>query len=128
MFNYHLYNKLKKMERKKMIWSVFRDLVNQHSIGSEITRQEMFAVMKQNDFLSRDEYVWMSPKERLEKAITNKNDLYSHWTIDSYRNEAEKVGYLKKSNFPGHFWVEGHFPADYSARQLRRDYDLMKDI
>jgi len=88
------------MESKKTVWSIFRDYVNSKPIGTEITRQQVLSVIK--DY-------------RLAR--------FSDVTVDCNRNMSEKVGYLAKTSKLGIYRVVKHFAADYTAGQLRKDYD-----
>lgn len=100
------------MKTTKTVWSIFRDLVNSKSIGTEITRQEIISEIERNGFVNH--YVWSAPK-------TLKR--YSPATLDTARNMSEKVGYLAKTNTLGRYIIVEHFATDYTVSQLRKDYD-----
>ena len=102
------------MKTTKTVWSIFRDLVNSKSIGTEITRQEILNQVEK-------ELVEIGKTVRDYKLGTVAN--FSSATLDAARNMAEKVGYLAKTNTLGRYIIVEHFAADYTVSQLRKDYD-----
>lgn len=73
------------MKTTETVWSIFRDLVNSKSIGTEITRQEILNQVEK-------ELVEIGKTVRDYKLGTVAN--FSSATLDTARNIAEKVGYL----------------------------------
>lgn len=73
------------MEAKKTVWSIFRDLVNSKSIGTEITRQEILNQVEK-------ELVEIGKTVRDYKLGTIAN--FSSATLYTARNISEKVGCL----------------------------------
>lgn len=69
----------------KTVWSIFRDLVNSKSIGTEITRQEILNQVEK-------ELVEVGKTVRDYKLGTVAN--FSPATLDTARNMSEKVGYF----------------------------------
>ena len=107
------------MKTTKTVWSIFRDLVNSKSIGTEITRQEIIKHITTSGL-----YCFNDTNSMKElKLLDNKAPLYSSHTLDSMRNMSEKVGYLDKTNKSGIYRVVEHFATDYTVSQLRKDYD-----
>ena len=56
------------------------------------------------------------------------NHLSKRWsitTMDCYRNNLEKAGYLKKGPKPGVYIKVKPIPYDLTSSQLRREYDEM---
>lgn len=102
------------MKSNKTVWSIFRDLVNNNSIGAEITRQEILNQVEK-------ELVEIGKTVRDYKLGTVAN--FSSATLDAARNMSEKVGYLAKTNKSGVYKVVKHFADDYTVTQLRKDYD-----
>ena len=102
------------MKTTKTVWSIFRDLVNSKSIGTEITRQEILNQIKK-------ELVEIGKTVRDYKLGTVAN--FSPATLDTARNMSEKVGYLAKTNMSGRYIIVEHFATDYTVSQLRKDYD-----
>lgn len=94
------------MKTTKTVWSIFRDLVNSKSIGTEITRQEILNQVE---------------KELVEIGRTVRD--YHFATLDTARNMSEKVGYLAKTNTLGRYIIVEHFATDYTVSQFRKDYD-----
>ena len=107
------------MKTTKTVWSIFRDLVNSKSIGTEITRQEIIKHITTSGL-----YCFNDTNSMKElKLLDHKAPLYSSHTLDSMRNMSEKVEYLDKTNKSGIYRVVKHFAADYTVSQLRKDYD-----
>lgn len=102
------------MKTTKTVWSIFRDLVNSKSIGTEITRQEILNQVEK-------ELVEIGKTVRNYKLGTVAN--FSSATLDTARNMSEKVGYLAKTNTLGRYIIVEHFATDYTVSQLRKDYD-----
>lgn len=102
------------MKTTKTVWSIFRDLVNSKSIGTEITRQEILNQVEK-------ELVEIGKTVRYYKLGTVAN--FSSSTLDTARNMSEKVGYLAKTNTLGRYIIVEHFATDYTVSQLRKDYD-----
>lgn len=102
------------MKTTKTVWSIFRDLVNSKSIGTEITRQEILNQVEK-------ELVEIGKTVRDYKLGTVAN--FSSATLDTSRNMSEKVGYLAKTNTLGRYIIVEHFATDYTVSQLRKDYD-----
>ena len=73
------------MKTTKIVWSIFRDLANSKSIGTEITRQEILIQVEK-------ELVEIGKTVCDYKLGTVSN--FSSATLDTARNIAEKVGYL----------------------------------
>lgn len=97
----------------KTVWSIFRDLVNSKSIGTEITRQEILNQVE---------------KELVEigKTVQKRNGTvanFSSLTLDNARYMSERVGYLANTNTLGRYIIVEHFATDYTVSQLRKDYD-----
>lgn len=69
----------------KTVWSIFRDLANSKSIGTEITRQEILNQVEK-------ELVEIGKTVRDYKLGTVAN--FSSSTLDTARNMSEKVGYF----------------------------------
>jgi hypothetical protein len=99
------------MKSKKTVWSIFKDLVNSKEIGEEITRLE---ILKEIDKNYND-----NAMDRPESFGLK----YSPVTLDCYRNMAEKVGYLGKTNRPGRYKVLRHISLT-SGTALRKEYNL----
>ena len=73
------------MNKAKTVWSIFRDLVNSKTIGTEITRQEILNQVEK-------ELVKIGKTVRDYKLGTVAN--FSSATLDTARNMSEKVGYF----------------------------------
>ncbi len=101
------------MKSNKTVWNIFRDLVNNKPIGTEITRQQILSVV--NLGMLKNTANNMTEEYRLAR--------FSSATVDTNRNMAEKVGYLAKTNKTGIYIVVKHFAADYTVTQLRKDYN-----
>lgn len=99
------------MKSKKTVWSIFKDLVNSKEIGEEITRLE---ILKEIDKNYND-----NAMDRPESFGLK----YSPVTVDCYRNMAEKVGYLGKTNRAGRYKVLRHISLT-SGTALRKEYNL----
>lgn len=100
--------------KRKTVWSVFRDFVNDKTLGSVISRNEIINKLRAEGFVPQRGFFEHKDKEQIS---------YSLSTLDCARNMAEKVGYLGKTRKNGYYEVLRHFPSDYTVSKLRRDYD-----
>ena len=82
--------------------------MNTKPSGSVISRQDVIAELRRNDFIAVEGFFEHKDKDRT---------LYSTATLDSARNMAENVVYLGKTARLGYYEVLNHFSLQSTPRK-----------
>lgn len=101
------------MEKSELIiWDVIRSQINQLKLGSTITRKDLIENLK-----------WKIESDHVQFKNRSKK-VFSNITVDCYRNQLEKTGYLSKTTKRGEFFKDKDIPEYYTSYDLRADYEI----
>lgn len=83
------------------IWDIVKDFINEHPIGSEMTRKRLLYRVK----------------------FIRKNKPFQETTVDYFRNMLEKLGYLEKGDKRGVYIVRHHIDRLETVSGIRKAYE-----
>lgn len=103
------------MEKKETVWGIIKEYVNSIKPGMDlVVRQNVIFLFTQRDY-------FVNGKSRNWPRDNQK--IVSEHTIDHYLGMLRGAKYLETAEYPGEYEVLRHIPANYTSRDLRREYE-----
>lgn len=107
------------MEKKETVWDIIKDYVNSIKPGmSLVTRRNVILQFYQREY-------FVNGKSRNWPRDNQK--IVSEHTIDYYLTLLKGAKYFETAEYPGEYEVLRHIPANYTAKDLRREYEMTMD-
>lgn len=106
----------KQKPKKRSVWEVIKNCVNEVQVGILLYRQDFFDSLKEQGFFIANSYGVYDPAKYHTVISSN--------SVDQIRNFLTRTGFLELyGKRKGVYLVKKHIPEEMTQSQLRKMYD-----
>lgn len=106
----------KQKPKKRSVWEVIKECVNEVQVGTLLYRQDFFDSLKEQGFFIANGYDVFDPAKYHMVISSN--------SVDQIRNFLTRTGFLELyGKRRGAYLVKKHIPEEMTQSQLRKMYD-----